>query len=62
MSKKNEEKKPTELRSRLYTVKDGEAQRPKSCPMCGTGVFLAKHKDRLSCGKCGYTEWSSEEE
>jgi len=28
----------------------------KSCPKCGEGVFLADHKDRASCGKCGYTE------
>ncbi|MDK2892028.1 30S ribosomal protein S27ae [Methanohalophilus sp.] len=27
------------------------------CPRCGEGVFLADHKDRLSCGKCGYTEF-----
>ena len=26
------------------------------CPKCGPGVFLADHKDRLSCAKCGYTE------
>ncbi|MCD6403782.1 MAG: 30S ribosomal protein S27ae, partial [Nanoarchaeota archaeon] len=24
---------------------------------CGPGVFLAEHKDRFSCGKCGYTEF-----
>lgn len=29
----------------------------KFCPVCGPGVFMAKHKDRWSCGKCGYTEW-----
>ena len=27
----------------------------KFCPVCGPGVFLAEHKDRLSCGRCGYT-------
>ncbi|MCK4718340.1 MAG: 30S ribosomal protein S27ae [Thermoplasmata archaeon] len=27
------------------------------CPKCGAGVFLAEHKDRVSCGKCGYTEF-----
>ncbi|HLD62788.1 MAG TPA: hypothetical protein VI875_02890 [Candidatus Norongarragalinales archaeon] len=26
------------------------------CPKCGSGVKLAEHKDRLSCGKCGYME------
>lgn len=28
----------------------------KSCPRCGSGVRLAEHKDRRSCGKCGYFE------
>ncbi|RAH15344.1 MAG: 30S ribosomal protein S27ae [Methanobacteriota archaeon] len=36
------------------------------CPMpgCGPGVFLARHKDRMTCGKCGYkyVENSTEEE
>lgn len=29
----------------------------KYCPKCGPGVFIAEHKDRFSCGKCGYTEF-----
>lgn len=28
----------------------------RSCPRCGAGVRLAEHKDRFSCGKCGYME------
>lgn len=28
----------------------------KSCPKCGPGIRLAEHKDRRSCGKCGYFE------
>ena len=28
----------------------------KSCTRCGAGVRLAEHKDRRSCGKCGYFE------
>lgn len=28
----------------------------KHCPRCGAGVRLAEHKDRRSCGKCGYFE------
>ncbi len=27
------------------------------CPKCGKGYFLAEHKNRLHCGKCGYTKW-----
>lgn len=29
----------------------------RECPRCGRGVFLAQHKDRLHCGKCGYSEF-----
>ncbi len=29
----------------------------KFCPKCGAGVFMAEHKDRSTCGKCGYTEF-----
>jgi small subunit ribosomal protein S27Ae len=28
----------------------------RSCPKCGHGTRLAEHKDRFSCGKCGYME------
>ncbi|RMF89540.1 MAG: 30S ribosomal protein S27ae [Methanobacteriota archaeon] len=41
-----------------YEVKDGKVVRKnRACPRCGGGVFLAEHKDRFSCGACGYTEW-----
>ena len=41
----------------LYEVKGEELARThKSCPKCGPGIFLADHKDRRSCGKCGYSE------
>lgn len=26
------------------------------CPRCGPGCLLAHHKDRVTCGKCGYSE------
>ena len=31
----------------------------RHCPKCGSGVFLAEHKNRFSCGHCGYTEFKS---
>ena len=33
----------------------------KECPRCGKGVFLAEHSDRLSCGKCGYTQFKKKD-
>lgn len=46
-------------RSDLYTVdSQGKASaNRKNCPRCGAGVFMAEHKDRSTCGKCGYTEF-----
>ena len=39
-----------------YGVEDGKLVRNgEVCPTCGPGVFLAVHKDRKSCGRCGYT-------
>ena len=56
-------KSPGNLKSRMYEVKDGKVSRKaQSCPRCGDGVFLANHADRLSCGKCGYTEYKKKKE
>lgn len=44
--------------SKLYTVTGDRVQRKGIvCPKCGPGTFLATHKDRLTCGKCHYTEF-----
>lgn len=41
----------------LYKVEGGKLVRlRKACPKCGPGTFLAEHKDRVSCGNCGYME------
>jgi len=42
---------------KFYTV-DGSgnvSRTRKSCPNCGVGIFMAKHFDRLYCGKCALT-------
>lgn len=30
----------------------------KVCSRCGKGVFMSQHKNRNTCGKCGYTEFA----
>ena len=53
-----EEKKKTQAPA----AKQKEKKKPhkytpgKNCPKCGAGVRLAEHKNRYSCGKCGYFE------
>ena len=55
-------------RGKLYSV-DGEGQlvrKNEFCPKCAKGVkdgatggvFMARHADRSSCGRCGWTEWN----
>jgi len=52
-----EKKQKKKLKSTLYEIKGDELIRKnKFCVKCGPGVFLAAHKDRLACGKCGYAE------
>ena len=47
---------------KYYEVKGGQVNRlRKECPRCGHGVFLAEHKDRLTCGKCGYTSYKKQQ-
>jgi len=41
---------------KFYEAKGSEIVRNhKSCPRCGQGTFMAHHKDRDYCGRCGYT-------
>jgi small subunit ribosomal protein S27Ae len=49
-------------RAKLYEV-SGESLKRKArfCPKCGPGVFMAEHQNRISCGKCGYTEFKGKE-
>jgi small subunit ribosomal protein S27Ae len=45
---------------KLYKVGDGTVERlKKECQRCGKGYFMAEHKDRLSCGNCGYTTFKA---
>jgi ubiquitin-small subunit ribosomal protein S27Ae len=44
---------------RFYKIQDSAITRNKrDCPRCGKGVFMAEHRDRYSCGKCGFTEFT----
>lgn len=46
---------------KYYKVVGDKIERIKhTCPKCGEGVFLAEHKNRISCGRCGYTEFKKE--
>jgi len=45
------------LKYKKYKI-EGEklARLGRLCPKCGPAVFMGEHKDRFTCGKCGYME------
>lgn len=52
-----EEKKATpKKKNRNFITKTKYYKKKKYCPKCGPGFHLAEHKDRMSCGRCGYYE------
>jgi ubiquitin-small subunit ribosomal protein S27Ae len=56
--KKEVKKEAPSAKKDYYQVKGDKMDRVKKfCPKCGPGVFMAEHKDRTACGKCGYTEF-----
>ncbi len=52
---------PAKARYACYeSTSDGLKRKNTFCPKCGPGIFLAAHKDRVQCGKCGYMERKKE--
>jgi len=49
--------------SEHYKIEGGKIERIKKiCDRCGDGIFMAEHKDRFYCGKCGMTVWKKKEQ
>ena len=59
---KTKSKKTESKRWEKYVISGDSLERKnKFCPKCGPGFFLANHKNRLTCGKCGYVEFKKSE-
>lgn len=56
--KKGKKKRKNRVPSKKW---ESYSKNKRICPKCGPGVFLAEHKDRLHCGKCGYTEFKKQD-
>ena len=55
--KKKKAKKKHQKIASVYKVEGGSIKRKnKICPKCGPGTFMGDHKNRWSCGGCGYME------
>ena len=62
MGKKQTKKKVSPKASSFYSISgDSITSTKRSCPKCGSGVFLAEHKNRFTCGTCHYTEFKTSE-
>ena len=57
MAKKKVKNKKPSQKWKKYKISGDKLERERSCPKCGPGVFLAKHKDRYYCGSCHYSEF-----
>ncbi len=56
MAEAKKEKGTAGLKRKFYRIDGKRITRERAnCPKCGPGVFLARHGDRVSCGRCGYT-------
>ncbi len=62
MAKKKAEKKkkPYQIWKNYKVEGDKVTRANNECPKCGQGFLLAKHGNRLTCGKCQYTEFISQ--
>jgi len=59
MAEAKKEKGTPALKRVFYKIEGTHITRTRqNCPKCGPGVFLAKHENRMSCGRCGYTEFA----
>ncbi len=60
---KKAKKKHVKCKKSNYYKLDGDkvTKTKKTCPKCGSGVYMAEHKDRYVCGACRYTEWKKKD-
>lgn len=54
--------KPTKMWEMMKVEGDTVKANKQNCPRCGTGVYMAVHKEksgkiRQYCGRCHYTVW-----
>jgi small subunit ribosomal protein S27Ae len=62
MAEKQAKSKSSVHPHKMYEKKgEALAKKNRSCPKCGPGYFMANHKDRVTCGRCHYTEFSKKE-
>ncbi len=57
-TEKKKEQKERKAVNALYKIEGEKVTRLRpTCERCGPGYFMAKHKDRYTCGHCGFTRY-----
>ena len=59
--KKPHKNKPTSKKYTKYSIQGDKIVREAVCPRCGPGTFLMKTNNRVYCGKCHYTEFTTKD-
>ncbi|MFH1053997.1 MAG: 30S ribosomal protein S27ae [Candidatus Woesearchaeota archaeon] len=59
--KSNSNKSTTQSWKKYVVSGDSIKLKNKTCPKCGSSFLMAQHKDRITCGKCHYTEFSAKD-
>lgn len=65
MAEKNKRSSETPVKKKeqkgvyaLYKIENDKISRLRpTCERCGSGYFMANHKDRYTCGHCGFTRY-----
>jgi small subunit ribosomal protein S27Ae len=58
VEKKGKKRSSPSISSYYKIDGDKPTRTRKVCSRCGKGTFMAEHKDRHTCGKCGLTEFN----
>jgi len=58
MAGKKAQAKSTGIAAYYKIAGDKITRLHKNCSRCGKGVFMSEHKNRRTCGKCGFTEFN----
>ena len=58
--KREKKKKQEKGVHAMYKIEGEKVSRTRpTCERCGPGYFMADHKDRYTCGHCGFTRYKT---
>jgi small subunit ribosomal protein S27Ae len=59
-AKREKKKRPEKGVHAMYKVESEKVTRLRpTCERCGPGFFMGDHKDRYTCGHCGFTRYKT---